>query len=153
MFDSFLNLPLHVLVLHFTVVLVPLGAMATVAVMVRQQWRARFAPFVAAGNVALLGLTFVTVRAGIALQHRLDPTGESVPTHDHEAFGKALLWVVLALAVVSMVTWAASRAANFAPAALTGLAAVVAALAVVSAGMTVVTGHTGSESHWGALYK
>ncbi|HVE26669.1 MAG TPA: hypothetical protein VNC22_14770, partial [Sporichthya sp.] len=78
MFDSFLGLPLHVLVLHFTVVLVPLGAMATVAVMVRHDWRARFLPHVAAGNVALLALTFVTVRAGLALQGDLDPTRTSV---------------------------------------------------------------------------
>jgi hypothetical protein len=150
-FDSFLGLPLHVLVLHFTVVLVPLGAMATVAVMVRHDWRARFLPHVAAGNVALLALTFVTVRAGLALQGDLDPTRTSVPTHDHEAYGKALLWIVAALAAVSFITWLVSRTDHFAPQALIGLAAVVAVLALASAGMTAVTGHTGSESHWGAI--
>ena len=148
-----MNLPLHVLVLHFAVVLIPMGATATIAVMARPQWRTRFAPYVAAGNIALLALAFVTVRAGIALQHHLDPTGENVPTHDHEAYGKALLWTVFALAVVSTVTWFASRAPRFGPAALTGLAGVVALLAFASAGMTVITGHTGSESHWGAIYK
>lgn len=153
MFDSFMGLPLHVLVLHFAVVLIPLGATATIAVMVRQDWRTRYSAFVAAGNVALLGLAFVTVRAGLALQHHLDPTRQSVPTHDHEAYGKALLWIVLALAVVSVVTALAARAPHFAPTALTGLAAVVAVLAVISAGITVITGHTGSESHWSALYK
>src|SRR3954468_22252925 len=146
-----MGLPLHVLVLHFTVVLVPIGGMATAAVMVRQQWRDRYLAHVAAGNLALLALTFVTVRAGLALQGDLDPTRTSVPTHDHEAFGKALLWIVVALAAVSLITWLASRADNFAPAALTGLAAVVVLLAVASAGMTAVTGHTGSESHWGAI--
>lgn len=148
-----MNLPVHVLVLHFAVVLIPMGAMATIAVMVRQEWRTKFAMYVAAGNVGLLALTFVTVRAGLDLQVKLDPTRQNVPTNDHETFGKALLWIVLALAVVSVITWLASRADNFAPVALTGLAGVVALLAFASAGMTVVTGHTGSESHWGALYK
>lgn len=153
MFDTFMSLPLHVLVLHFTVVLLPIGAAATVAIMLKPAWRTQFARYVAAGNAALLVLTFVTVRAGYALQDKLDPTHESVPNNDHEELGVTLMWIMVALAVVSVVSWLATRMDNLAPAALTGLAVVVALLAVVSAGFTVVTGHTGSESHWGGLYK
>lgn len=150
MFDSFMSLPVHVLVLHFTVVLVPMGAVGTVAVMVKPEWRTRFARYVAAANAGLLVLTFVTVRAGYALQTKL---GGEVPNNDHEALAETLLWIMVALAVLSLVTWQATRRDNLAPAVMTGLAAVVALLAVVSIGYTVVTGHTGSESHWGGLYK
>ncbi len=152
MFDTFMSLPLHVLVLHFAVVLIPMGAAATVAVMLRPAWRDRLAMYVAAGNLALLVLTFVTVRAGYALQEKLDPTKQSVPTNNHEQLAETLLWIMVGLTVVSVITWLAVRMDSFAPAAATGLAAVVAVLAVTSAGFTVVTGHTGSDSHWGSLY-
>lgn len=151
MFDTFRGLPLHVLVIHFVVVLVPMGATATIAVMVRPAWRAQFARYVAAGNVALLGLTFVTVRAGLAFKKRLDPTGEGgLPGYDHQTYGEILLWIMLALATVSVITWLAARADQFHPAALSGLVAIVVLLAVAAIGMTMVTGETGAK-RWSFL--
>lgn len=149
MFDTFLGLPVHVLVLHFTVVLVPLSATATLAVLLRRPWREAYAGRLAAVNAAMLVLTFVTVRAGLALQDRYQSIGDNgVPRYDHEAFGKALLWVVLALAVTSAAAWLATRRASVPDAAGLGLGALAGALAVAAIVLTVVTGHTGSESHW-----
>lgn len=147
MFDSFFGLPLHVFVLHATVILVPLSAPVTAAVFLRPQWR-RFGAFAAAWNVALLVLTFVTVRAGYNLQKDL---GGQVPTNDHEAYGETLLWIVLALAVTSVLACAAMRSQSPPAALVTGIGGVVALLAVASLVLTVVTGHSGSESHWGYL--
>src|SRR4051812_31992980 len=70
MFDTFLGLPLHVLVLHFTVVLVPISAIATTAVFLYRPWRAAYGARMVVGNLAMLALTFVTVRAGLDLQAR-----------------------------------------------------------------------------------
>ena len=152
MFDTFLGLPLHVLVLHFTVVLVPLSAMATIAVFLRRPWREAYAGRLAAANAAMLVLTFVTVRAGLALQDRYQSIGDSgVPRYDHEDLGKALLWVVLALAVASAAAWLATRQATVPAAASLGLGALAGALAVAAIVLTVLTGHTGSESHWKAF--
>lgn len=168
MFDSFMGLPVHVLVLHFAVVLIPIGAAFTALVFLKSSLRAKVVtvPMISRApaevpmgalaamlNIGLLVLTFVTVRAGYALQSKLDPSKENVPNNDHEKYGELLLWIVLALAIVSVITYAVSRMDNFAPTALTGLAAVVAALALATVAMTIITGHTGSDSHWGFLYE
>jgi uncharacterized membrane protein len=150
MFDTFLGLPLHVLLLHFTVVLIPLAAVATTAVFWWAPWR-RFAgaPLVAV-NAALLVLTFVTVQSGQNLQNRFVRIGDmSVPRDDHETFGRALLWIVLALAVVTVVAWLAGRRSALSGALRTSLGVVVAALATASIVLAVLAGHTGSSSHWG----
>ncbi|MGQ0623278.1 MAG: hypothetical protein ACT4PP_01280 [Sporichthyaceae bacterium] len=168
MFDQFLDLPLHVLVLHFAVVLIPVCGVFTALVFLKPSLRTRpvsvpmigrpplTLPMVAlatALNVAMLVLTFVTVRAGYALQEKLDPSKENVPNNDHEKYGELLLWIVLALTIVSILTVLVTRIDSFAPTARTGLAVVVAALAAASIVLTVVTGHTGSQSHWGFLYE
>ena len=43
MFDSFLGLPLHPLVVHGAVVLLPLAALGVIALVLRSAWRERFA--------------------------------------------------------------------------------------------------------------
>jgi uncharacterized membrane protein len=154
LFETFMDLPLHVLVLHFAVVLLPLSALVTVAVFLRRAWREDYGGPVAALNVAMLALTFVTYKAGEALKSNLNPTDspKGVPTHHHEGYGTTLLWIMVALAVVAVVTWAVGRRPGMMPAAVTGLSVIVAGLAVASATLTVITGHTGSQSHWGYLY-
>lgn len=152
MFDTFRGLPLHVLVLHLVVVLVPLTSAGTAAVFLRPKWRAKFGGFATAATVAMLALTFITVRAGIAFKNRLDPSGEGgIPQYDHQRYGTILLWIVLALAVVSLITWRASLMDNLSPAALTGLVAVVVLLAVGATVMTAVTGETGAK-RWSYVF-
>lgn len=147
MYDTFLGLPLHVLLLHFTVVLVPVGAAASAAVFLRARWR-RFAIVAVTGNVVLLALTFVTVQAGQKLQNRFIWTGDmAVPRNNHETFGRTLLWLVLALTVVTALALLADRRGVPAAAGM-GIAVVVAGLAVAATVLTVLAGHTGSQSHW-----
>lgn len=149
MFDTFMGLPVHVLVLHFTVVLVPLSAFATIAVAVRSELRAKFAAPLAGLNLVMLILTFVTVRAGLDFKDRFAAEGDTeTPKYDHETFGKALLWIMVALAIASIGVLAASRKSDLAPSIGMGLGGVVALLAVASIVLTVITGHTGSESNW-----
>ncbi len=148
MYDTFLGLPLHVLLLHAVVVLVPIGAAASAAVFLRAQWRRRFATVAVTGNVVLLALTFVTVQAGQKLQNRFIWTGDmAVPRNDHETFGRALLWLVLALTVVTALALLADRRGVPAAAGM-GIAVVVGGLALASTVLTVLAGHTGSQSHW-----
>lgn len=153
MFDTFTGLPMHVLVIHFVVVLVPLSAMATIAVFLRPAWRERYAAPVAALNVAMLVLTFVTVEAGWDLQSRYRKLGDTqAPKNHHEGLGKALLIIVLVLAVASVGTWAGG-VAKLPALAVTGLAGLVAVLAVASIVLTVLTGDAGSRSHWADFIK
>lgn len=152
MFDTFLGLPLHVLLLHFTVVLIPLVATATAAVLVWRPWRRALGAPLVGVNAGLLVLTFVTVQSGQQLQNRFRRIGDNaVPRDDHETFGRALLWIVLALTIATLVAWLLSRGAGGAGlSGLPGAAAgtVVGGLAAASIVLAVLAGHTGSSSHW-----
>jgi hypothetical protein len=154
-FDKFMGLPLHVLVLHFAVVLLPLSATVTAAVFLRPEWRQKFAGPAVILNLGMLVLTFVTVQSGEALKDKLNPDNspKGPPSNDHEEYAQVLLWIMVALAVAAAVAWFAGRTEGMLPAAAMGLALVVGGLAVAAAAMTVVTGHTGSDAKWGYLYE
>ncbi len=127
MFDTIMDLPVHILVSHFVVVLIPLTAIATIAIAVRKVWREKYARHLAAVNVAMLALTFVTLRAGEDLKDRYRGLGSTTtPKFDHEALGRTLVWIMVALAVVSLAIWAVEPMKAIAPAAVLGLAGVVA---------------------------
>lgn len=144
-----MDLPVHVLVSHFVVVLIPLGALATIAVALRKPWREKYAGPLAAGNVAVLALTFVTTRAGEDLKDRYRGLGDTqTPKFDHETLGRTLLWIMVALAVVSLVIWALEPVRAVAPAVVPVLAGVVVLLAAASVVFAVLAGHTGAESRW-----
>lgn len=148
MFDTFLGLPVHVLVLHATVLLVPISAVVTAAVFLRPPWRRSYGRVMVGVNVAMLALTFVTVQAGQELQDRFRRIGDNaVPRDDHETFGRALLWIVLALTVLTVLAWLADRQGAPAAAGL-GIGVLVAGLGAGTIVLAVLAGHTGSSSHW-----
>lgn len=90
MFDTVRGLPLHVLVLHATVILVPLGALITTAVLLRSSWRQHYFGLLAAFNLGLLALTFITVQAGAELQEQLGGQVAQKPARSGPlAFGRA----------------------------------------------------------------
>jgi uncharacterized membrane protein len=149
LFDTFMGLPLHILVVHFTVVLVPLSAIATIAVFLRPAWRKRYAAPIAILNVLMLALTFVTVQAGGDFEDRFRAEGDKLtPRFHHEDYANVLIWVVVALAVLSVVGWWVSRGTNASPALAMSVGGLVAVVAVAAIVLTVLTGHTGSESAW-----
>ena len=59
MFDTVQGLPVHALVVHGVVVLVPLAALGLIAIAVRPSWRKTYAPLVAI--LATVGLALVPV--------------------------------------------------------------------------------------------
>jgi hypothetical protein len=144
MFDTIFGLPMHVLVIHAAVVSLPAAALVTIAVVARPAWRARFAGWVALLNVAMLVLTFVTVRSGLALFHRL---GHLESVIRHRDLGNILLWIVVAFAAASVLLWLVQRAGQQ-PALVTAVAAVVALLGGATAVQTILVGHSGSTAVW-----
>lgn len=149
LFDTFMGLPIHILISHFAVVLIPFSAMAVIAVSLRKAWREKYAGPLAAMNVAMLALTFVTVRAGLNLKVRYRASGDTdTPKFNHETLGQALLWIMVALAVVSLLMWGVGRMETVSAAALIGLAGVVALLAVSSIVLVTLAGHTGAKTQW-----
>lgn len=154
MFDTFMGLPTHILVLHFTVVLVPLSAFATIAVFLRTEWRKKYAGWLAMLNVAMLAVTFVTVRAGWDFQHRFRILGDTeTPGDNHENLGKALLWIMVALAALAVIAWWICRMPNLTPVVGLGLGGLVASVAVASIVLTALAGHTGAKTTYADFIK
>lgn len=142
MFDTFQGLPVHALVLHVTVVLVPLMSLLTVLVAVVSRWRPRGAWPVVVGNVAVLGAVFATTQSGEALQSRL-PANPQIQTH--AGLGNAMTNFTLALLVASVLVALVRRRSG----AVVMAVAVVAVIAAAAATVWVArVGHSGSTAVW-----
>lgn len=101
MFDDFLGLPLHVLIVHLTVVLLPVTAVTALAYVALRRWRWLLRWPLALLGVGSAAVTFVTVRAGKAFKEQLGSGIEQVIA-THEARGELLLIFVLVFAVVAL---------------------------------------------------
>jgi hypothetical protein len=142
-FDTVFGLPVHSLVIHAVVVLLPLMAVVTMVVAFRPAWRAVATPWVLAADVVVYLLTVAAKRSGAQLKARLGITGDKIDTH--VSYGTWLPWIALGLAVAAALLWVSVRyRAALLPIALvavvlTGLAAIV---------WTVLTGDSGARAVW-----
>lgn len=142
-FDLISGLPVHPLVVHFAVVLLPLAALALIAIVFIPSWRKTFGWVVMAGLVVGTGAAFVAKESGEQLAERIGTPQEHAELGD---FLPAL--AVLTLVVAGIWFWMQRREAKSAALTTTlGLAAAILALFVT--GLTVVVGHTGAEAAWG----
>src|SRR5919199_3284502 len=107
MFDTISGLPVHVLVVHAVVVLLPLMAVATVAVAVRRGWRSA-APWVVLVDAAVVGLAYVAKESGEVLQKRLAQFTPDV-AQDHAKHGDLVPYFAVALLVAAVLVWLTSR--------------------------------------------
>ena len=145
------GLPLHVLVIHATVVFGPLAGVTGLAYAVLPGWRPRLRwPLVVVVATALV-LTWVAVLSG---QDFLDSdrfaTAEGAfrgKLELHEERGEQLRWIASAFAVVafSSAWWHTRRG----PVGIL-LAVALAALSVLTIVWTVLTGEAGAQAVWGA---
>lgn len=150
MFDTILGLPVHVLVIHAVVVLVPLCAAGVVVAAVSRTWRERLAvPILVLLSIAVVS-AFVAKLSGEELYDRLVGAGltPSDTLSRHTDLGTWVPWVVLAFWVVVVAWLAVDRRRDRGD----RLVAVLAVLAVVAGvGATtyiVITGDAGSRSVW-----
>jgi hypothetical protein len=142
MFDTISGLPVHVLVVHAVVVLLPLMSLVTIAVAVRRRWRVA-APWVVLADAAVLVLAFVAKESGEVLQERLGQFNPGV-AKDHAEYGDLVPWFALALLVAAVLVWLTSRSARLVP-----VAVVAAVLTGVGAlGWTYLTGESGARAVW-----
>ncbi len=146
MFDTITGLPVHPLVVHAVVVLLPLACVATAAVAVRASWR-RFAPAVAALNGAVLLATFAAKQSGENLERRIAQFSVPPGLDDHTQWGSRLFLLALALFIGALVVWFVhSRGGMGTLGRVVGVLAVIGALATI--GVTVYVGHTGASAVW-----
>lgn len=91
MLEMFRGLPVHVLVVHAVVILVPLAAAGTFAIALRPGWRKSFGPLVAMAATGALISTFVARLSGQWLRDRLNYGAD----FEHGQAGEQLIWWVL----------------------------------------------------------
>jgi uncharacterized membrane protein len=158
MFDLINGLPLHPLVVHAVVVLLPLGVVGTIALAVRPAWRKAYGWLVVVATGVGVALIPVATSSGEDLEKRVGDPG------DHAELGEQLLWIalpmlLLAAALVYLDRRASRRAtaereAGQHTADTTARAATwVAVLAVVASVATGVqvyrVGDSGARAAWG----
>ena len=140
------GLPLHPLVVHAVVVLLPLSALALILLVFVRKWRRHYAWLAVAGAVAGTLAAVAAVITG-------DVFAESVGMPDrHAALGLILMWVAIPLSISAVVWWSLerrSREKEKEPNSVRVVGIVVAALAAATLVMTVLVGHSGAEAAWG----
>jgi hypothetical protein len=149
MFDTFRGLPVHALVVHAVVVLVPLAAFGLILVAVRPSWRRAYAPVVALLATAGLVLVPVATRSGHRLKERLNAGGiVARQIKDHQDMGSLLIWPTLVMWILAVALVVLDRRRGGS----TRLTTLVAGLAVLSALATIaqvaIVGELGSRAVW-----
>lgn len=145
-FYSIAGLPLHPLIVHFVVVLLPLSALALVAIVIVPAWADRYGWLVLAGLTAGTGAALVARQAGEALAKEV---GRPVT---HARWGGTVVILSLLLLVVAAI-WFFMRRRESAAGDQRGRASLVvgilaAVLAVGVTGVVVLAGHSGSKAVW-----
>ena len=95
MFDLVNGLPVHPLVVHAVVVLLPLACLGTIAIAVRPAWRRKYGVMVVACAAAATVLIPVATSSGEELEHRVGDPGS------HAELGDQLIWFAIPLLVLS----------------------------------------------------
>ena len=154
MFDTVSGLPVHILVVHAAVVLIPMMALVTLAFTLRPRWRPGLS-WAVLGNLAGLGAAFVAKESGEKLQARLSSQAGQLVAGDHGDLGAKLPYFALAALVGSVIAWflvgRATSADGTRSASVTAVAtSVVLVLALGGAATfwTVRVGDSGSRAAW-----
>jgi hypothetical protein len=146
-FDTVLGLPVHVLVVHGVVVLLPLMALVTLAWAFWQDAPRLAGLAVVVANAGVAALTFVAKESGEALQERL---GGQI-AQEHAEIADVLPFFALSLLFASVLVQALRSRDIRVPGRLPGV--LTAVVALVAIGWTVRAGHSGSESVWGEVVR
>jgi hypothetical protein len=146
-FDTIAGLPVHALVVHFAVVLIPLAALGLIAEAFVPAWRARF------GLVTLGALTVGGGAAVIAV-----PSGEQLALHvglpwNHAQWADATV-AAAAFTWLAALAWlwlehrrtATTSARRVMWTNISRIATIV--LSVAALATTVMVGHTGAQAAW-----
>jgi hypothetical protein len=150
--ESLLGVPVHPLVVHAVVVLLPLAALGVLVLSVVPRSRRTFSGFVVV--VALVGVALVPVatKSGETLR---ETVGTSASVQRHADLGDRVIWFAVALLAAAVALWwlarreRASHPVGRGPAVAVAVASALVALAVVV--QVVLVGHSGSEAVWSGV--
>ena len=136
------GLPMHPLVVHAVVILLPLSALALLTIVLVRRWRGRFDWLIVAG----LGL-------GAAAAVAAKESGEQLAARvgwpqQHSEWGDLLPPVALLLFAVA-VAWVLGQRRGRTGALRLVLSGTAVVLALVTTVLTVLVGHSGAAAVWG----
>ncbi len=144
MFDSIAGIPLHPLVVHAVVVLLPLACIGAIAVAIVPRWDRQFGFLVVSCAVVATGSAWVAKQSGEALASRVGFPAE------HQAVARWVPWFAGLLLICIAALWWLDRTRS---GARTTSVKVVAAGTIVAAlaalGWVIVAGHSGATAVWG----
>jgi uncharacterized membrane protein len=152
--SNFFGLPLHPLIVHATVVMVPLAVLAVLGAVLVPPFRRWAGLLPSALALVAMILTPMSTASGEELEERV---GDTAAIERHAELGEQLIWFTVALFVVAVAFWWVGRrpadggettSLTRRPAirALVGAAAVLVALG--SAVQVARIGHSGAEATW-----
>ncbi|GIH22942.1 hypothetical protein Aph01nite_12520 [Acrocarpospora phusangensis] len=147
MFDEFLGLPAHPLIVHAAVVFAPLLAALSIAYALVPRLRPRLDWAVALLAVVTPITVFAAKQSGESFKTRLFQDQTPDPVAAHESFALPLLISAIALGVLSLLlVYAANRSTRQSTIILGALTVVAAAVV----GYYVArSGHSGATAVWG----
>lgn len=145
-FDAIAGLPMHPLVVHFAVVLLPLAALGLVVLVAVPKWADRYGWLTLGTLVFGTGAAFVAKESGEALARQVGNP------RNHELWGDLLPLLAVALVLVAGIWYFLHRrgggAAKPRSLAATVAGVIAAVLALIVTGVTIVVGHSGAEAAW-----
>jgi hypothetical protein len=143
--DTIFGLPMHPLIVHATVVIVPTAALLVAVAAIYPRFRAWVGPVPALAALLSCLLVPLSTGSGEELEHRV---GETSLVQKHADLAGTLIWFVIPLAVVAVVGYWLHRS----PATAKALVPAVAIGAVLLSGATLVDvaliGHSGAKASW-----
>lgn len=143
-----LGLPLHPLVVHAAIILVPLAALGALLVVAVPQLRARYGWLTALFAAAAAGSAFVARYSGPPFATHLG-LDHSTRIMRHATYGTWMPWPTLVL-VIALVVFLWSVQASRGGTALRLVSGAVTALAaLISLLLIGLTGHAGATAVWG----
>lgn len=144
------GIPLHPLVVHAVVVLLPLAAVGVLAEAVVPRWRSRYGVLVVAAAVVGTALVPVATASGENLE---EGRPETETLERHTELGEMVLWFAVPLLVLALLLlWIGRRSEQERPTPrwLTSVVVVLGIVAALAALVQVVlVGHSGATSVWG----
>lgn len=150
--DAIGGIPLHPLVVHVVIVLIPLTGIGVILVAFIPRWRQRYGGLVALFALAALIATPIAKMSG---ENFRDELGATDRIQTHADLGEKMLYFSIALFIVAVLLWwVGKREAQREPygRGLTVTISVVSVVVAVAAtGWVIRVGHSGSNAAWGGI--
>ena len=158
MLDTIFGLPLHPLIVHATVVLVPTTTLLVALAAVYPRFRNWVGPVPALAGLVSCVLVPLSTSSGEELQHHV---GDTSLVEKHAELADTLIWFVIPLTLVAVgMYWIQRRhrtGGDAGPGMSRGVVAAVSVVAVLLSGATLVDvaliGHSGAQAAWSGVAK